>query len=117
MAAEREGSGRSRAESQLAALHAQAVALKEELAALHSQNQASREDAMRARQELREGGERVQALRGLLEDMEAQAQHWRQRELKAEATIHQHLKLIDFLQAKVGRYFKLMLECFKLHHI
>ncbi|XP_063628506.1 citron Rho-interacting kinase-like [Cydia splendana] len=72
--------------------------LQEECAALRTSKHDHHELALQLRAQLDEAQEQLESAR---EAAEAATAWWRTRETKADATLRQQAKLIDFLQAKV----------------
>ncbi|CAG9104296.1 unnamed protein product [Plutella xylostella] len=73
-------------------------ALQEECAALRTRAAERHRQAMELQQQLNDAQEEIAALK---EAADAAAAWWRTRETKADATLRQQAKLIDFLQTKI----------------
>ncbi|KAH9641452.1 hypothetical protein HF086_006068 [Spodoptera exigua] len=91
-------SGRAASEAALGAAARRLRDLQEECAALRTRAHAAHAQALALQAELRDARDELAAARDAAAAADA---WWRTRETKADATLRQQAKLIDFLQAKV----------------
>ncbi|XP_077302884.1 citron rho-interacting kinase sticky [Arctopsyche grandis] len=91
--------------AEIQAKEAEIMCLKEECTHLLTDVATLREDNMSMQLELKEYKENNENLQALIEEREeeftARQYHWQQCELKADATIAQQIKLIDYLQTRM----------------